>query len=189
MIPEEARPVPPADGTDEDHRGFETKRLAAQLLRQGNGALLQLVFTRAADYFQRLAGTSSPDPDAAERELAACARTPGREVALLTHLSSGEPTGAMGWWRGNPEPALTLLGMLLIVPEHRGQGLGREAVQGLERWLAPQGIQRLRTAVPALAHQEHRLLRSLGFEQLPIRDHVALGLAGSHLALFEKAIE
>jgi GNAT superfamily N-acetyltransferase len=184
---EQARRQAPAR-EPETGNGWASERLAAQLLRPGNEALLQLVFELAGDYFLRLKGTRHPDPDAAERELAACAATPGREVALLTLLESGEPIGALGWWRGNPAPEVTLLGMLLIVPEHRGQGVGREAVRGLEGWLARQQIQRLRTAVPAMAFQEHKLLRALGFEQLSIREHTELGLAGTHLALFEKPI-
>jgi GNAT superfamily N-acetyltransferase len=176
-------------GAPEVGDGWESDRLTAQRLRPGNEALLQMVFVLAGDYFLRLKGTRQPDPDAAERELAACAATRGRELALLTHRASGDPVGVLGWWRGNPEPDVALLGMLMMVPEQRGQGMGREAVRGLEEWLAGQGIRRLRTAVPALAYQEHKLLRALGFEQLPIRDHVLLGLAGSHLALFEKGIE
>jgi GNAT superfamily N-acetyltransferase len=186
MSEDPQRPHPA--GQEPETGGWESERLAAQLLRPGNEALLQLVFERAGDYFLRLKGTRHPDPDAAERELAACAATPGREVALLTDLESGEPIGAIGWWRGNPAPEVTLLGMLLIVPEHRGHGVGREAVRGLEGWLVLQQIQRLRTAVPAMAFQEHKLLRALGFEQLSIREHTELGLAGTHLALFEKAI-
>lgn len=169
--------------------GFATERLTAQLLRSGTAPLLQLVFEAAGDYFLRVNGTRTPEPDAAARELGACAATVGREVAILTDRASGEPIGAIGWWRGNPQPDIALLGMLLVVPERRGAGLAREAVRGLESWLARQRIRRLRTAVPVTAFQEHKLLRALGFEQLPIRDHVALGLAGSHLFLFGKPLE
>jgi GNAT superfamily N-acetyltransferase len=180
----QSRPGGPASAA-----GFETERLAAQLLGSGTAPLLQLVFESAGDYFLRVNGTRTPDADAAARELGACAATAGRDVAILTDRASGEPIGAIGWWRGNPAPEIALLGMLLVVPERRGQGLAREAVRGLESWLGRQQIRRLRTAVPATAFQEHKLLRALGFEQLPIRDHVTLGLAGSHLFLFEKPLE
>jgi GNAT superfamily N-acetyltransferase len=169
--------------------GWETERLAAQLLRPGSEALLQMVFTRAADYFVRVSGQPGPEPGAAEQELAACVATPGREVALLTLLDDGEPAVVLGWWRGNPEPEVALLGMLMVVPEQRGQGLAREALQGLQEWLRGQGIRRVRTAIHASAFAEHRLLRRLGFEQMSIREHSALGLGGSHLALFERPVE
>jgi RimJ/RimL family protein N-acetyltransferase len=179
---------PDEEGRGRGPAGWESARIEALLLRSGNEALLQHVFVRAADYFQRVVGAAGPAPDAAEQEIAACARTEGRDVALLSLRESGEPVGVIGWWRGNPEPDTALLGMLLLVPEQRGAGLGREAVTGLEGWLVGQGVRRLRTAVGAAALAEHRLLRSLGFQLLPVRDHASLGLAGSHLLLWQKPI-
>jgi GNAT superfamily N-acetyltransferase len=176
------------DAAPEHPGGWETERLAAQLLRPGSEALLQMVFAQAGDYFVRVDGRPVPAPDAAEREIAACGATPGREVALLTLQEGGDPAVVLGWWRGNPEPEVALLGMLMVVPEHRGRGLAREAVEGLQEWLRGRGIQRIRTAVHAAAFTEHRLLRSFGFEQMSIRDHTELGLGGSHLALFERSV-
>jgi GNAT superfamily N-acetyltransferase len=107
---------------------------------------------------------------------------------VLSARDSGEPVGVIGWWSGNPTAETALLGMLMMTPDRRGAGLAREAVVGLERWLADRGITRMRTAVGAKAFAEHRLLRALGFELLPVREHTALGMAGSHLMLWEKSI-
>jgi GNAT superfamily N-acetyltransferase len=167
---------------------WETPRLLAQQLRPGHEALLQSVFAAAGDYFGRATGADRPDADAAAGELRACAASPGREVAVLLDRGSGDPVGAIGWWQGNPEPEVTLLGMLMIVPTRRSEGLAREAVEGLERWLAGQGNRRLRTAVGAREYGEQRLVRALGFTAMSIREHTALGLGGSHLALFEKQL-
>ncbi len=171
-----------------DAAAWESFRLIARLLRPGDEPALQKVFEAAGDYFLRIIGRPAPEPDAAEREIRACAATPGREVALLSLIENGEAVGALGWWRGNPEPEVALLGILLIVPEHRGQGLAREAVAGLEGRLGGEGIGRLRTAVAAGDFPTHALLRALGFVQMSIRDHAALGLAGADLALFEKPL-
>lgn len=167
---------------------WETSRLTAQLLGPGHEPLLQAVFQDARDHFQRTTGRASPDPDAAGREIRACTSTPGREVAILSLRENGEPVGTLGWWEGNPEPEVTLLGIVLVVPEHRGKGLAREAVAGLEGWLAEREIRRLRTAVGATDLPTHALLRALGFTQMSIRDHTALGMAGVNLALFEKPL-
>lgn len=167
---------------------WETSRLTAQLLGLGHEPPLQAVFQASGDYFLRTTGRPGPDPDAAAREIRACAATPGREVALLTHRESGEPVAALGWWQKNPEPEVALLGILLVVPEHRGQGLAREAVAGLEGWLAAREIRRLRTAVGATHFPIHALLRALGFSEMSIRDHAALGMAGVNLVLFEKPL-
>lgn len=167
---------------------WESHRLIAQRLGRGHEAVLQHLFVAAGDYFLRVTGRPEPEPDAAAREIEACSGSEGRGVAALIESESGEPIGAIGWWSGNPEPYVALLGMLLVVPSHRGRGLAREAVTSLEGWLAAREIVRLRTAVAAANYPEHKLLRALGFEQMSIRDHTALGLGASHLALFEKAI-
>ncbi|CAN5897335.1 hypothetical protein BH23GEM7_BH23GEM7_35090 [soil metagenome] len=171
-----------------DTPAFETERLMARLLSPGHEPLLQAVFEDARDHFQRTTGRASPDPDTAGREIRACATTPGRAVALLTHRESGEPVAVLGWWEGNPEAEVALLGIVLVVPEHRGKGLARETVAGLEGWLAEREIRRLRTAVGATDFSTHALLRALGFAEMSIRDHTALGMAGVNLALFEKPL-
>jgi RimJ/RimL family protein N-acetyltransferase len=175
-------------GTEDPRILWESERLIAQRLDRPHEAVLQHLFTVAGDYFLRVTGRPEPDPGAAAQELEACAASPGRGVAALIESESGEPIGAIGWWAGNPEPDVTLLGMLLVVPSHRGHGFAREAVRALEGWLAGLEMSRLRTAVAAASYAEHKLLRALGFEQMSIRDHTALGLGGSHLALFEKRI-
>lgn len=173
-------------------RTFESGRLTVQRLGSGDEAVLQEVFEKAGDYFLRITGHPAPEPDAAAREIGSCIATPGRDVALLSlHAEAeaeAEPVGVLGWWHGNPEPDVTLLGMLMLVPERRGRGLARDALAALEAWEAQRGVHRLRTAVAAGNYREHALLRALGFDEMPIRDHVALGLGGAHLALFEKPL-
>ena len=167
---------------------FESTRLSGRLLGPGDEAVLQRIFEAAGDYFLRISGTPAPDPDAAAQEIGSCSATPGREVALLSLQSTGEQVGVLGCWHGNPEADVALLGMLMFVPEHRGQGLAREAIAALGVWEAQRGTRRLRTAVAAENFREHALLRALGFSQMSIRDHAALGLGGVHLALFEKPV-
>lgn len=169
-------------------RVFESARLTVQRLGPGDEAVLQTVFEKAGDYFLRVTGHSAPEPDAAAREIGSCIATPGREVALLSLHAEAEPVGVLGWWHGNPEPDVTLLGMLMLVPAQRGQGLARDALAALAAREAQRGIRRLRTAVAAGSYREHALLRALGFAEMPIRDHVALGLSGANLALFEKPV-
>jgi GNAT superfamily N-acetyltransferase len=167
---------------------FETERLLALALTPETAPLLQRVFEAAGDYFLSITGRAEPDADAAQRELASAARTPGREVALLMLRDSGEPVGALGWWAGNPSPELALLGMLLLAPEHRGGGLAREALQALEAGLASEGHRALRTAVGAGDEKAHALLRRLGFASLDERTHVSLDRGRIMIAFFEKTI-
>lgn len=167
---------------------IETARLAIRALGAEDQARLQRVFDGCADHFSALLGQAGPAPDAAARELAACAATPGRQVAILALGDTGEDVGAVGWWAGNPEPDRALLGMLMIVPAHRGRGLAREALEGVEVWLAGRGIRALRTAFQRRRLAVHPLVRRLGFAEMSIRDHALLGLAGVGISLWEKPV-
>lgn len=167
---------------------LETARLALRTLGPGDEARLQAVFEAAADYFTALTGASGPVPDAAAQEIAGGAATPGRRIAVLTTIDGGEEVGALGWWEGNPEPGWALLGIVMIVPAHRGRGLAREALEGLELWLAARGVHSLRTAFPRRRLALHPIVKALGFREMSIAEHQKLGLAGAGTSLWEKRI-
>ena len=166
---------------------LETDRLLLHPLAPGDEARLQRVFEACADHFAVLMNQPLA-PDAAAAELASCAATPGRAVAILTRVDTGEDVGALGWWRGNPQPDRALLGMLMIHPEHRRQGLAREALDALEVWLRGQGIVALRTAFQRRRLAVHPIVRALGFREMSIREHTLLGLSGAGVSLWEKPV-
>jgi GNAT superfamily N-acetyltransferase len=167
---------------------IETTRLAVRALSAGDEDRLHRVFAACADHFGVLMGQAGPAPDAAAQELAACRATPGRQVAVLTLIDTGEDVGAAGWWAGNPGPDRALLGMLMIDPAHRGQGLAREALEAVEVWLAGRGITALRTAFQRRRLAVHPVVRALGFTEMSIREHALLGLAGAGISLWEKPV-
>jgi GNAT superfamily N-acetyltransferase len=167
---------------------IETARLAIRALGAGDEDRLQRVFTACADHFTALTGQRAPAPDAAVQELRACQETWGRQVAVLTLLDTGEDVGAVGWWAGNPGPDRALLGMLMIDPAHRGQGLAREALQAVEVWLGGRGIRALRTAFQRRRLPIHPIVRALGFTEMSVREHTLLGLGGAGISLWEKPV-
>jgi GNAT superfamily N-acetyltransferase len=166
---------------------METDRLVIRALDEGGQARLQAVFEACADHFALLM-SQRVAPDAAAAELASSAATPGRAVAILTLAETGEDVGAIGWWRGNPEPDRALLGMLMIHPAHRRQGLAREALGALEVWLRGQGIVALRTAFQRRRLPIHPIVKGLGFKEMSIAEHALLGLGGVGVSLWEKPI-
>lgn len=167
---------------------IETARLVIRSLDAGDEARLQRIFQACADHFAALVGQAGPAPDAAAQELRACSATPGRQAAVLTLAETGEDVGAVGWWAGNPQADRALLGMLMVVPAHRGQGLAREALDAVEVWLAGRGIQAMRTAFQRRRLAIHPVVRALGFREMSIRDHAALGLGGAGISLWEKPV-
>ena len=172
----------------DDFDTLESERLVLTTLSRGDEARLQAVFDACRDFFQVLHAQPAPPPDAAAQELASAAAMPGRAAAVLSLADTGEDVGAIGWWRGNPAADRTLLGMLMVAPEHRGRGLAREALGALEVWLAGHGTVALRTAFPYRRVRVPPIVRALGFRELPIREHTALGMSHAGTWLWEKPI-
>jgi RimJ/RimL family protein N-acetyltransferase len=165
-----------------------TPRLEIRLLGAGDEARLQAVFREAGDHFLPVTGRPAPDPDAAEREIRGCAASPGRDVAALVWRDTGRDVGAVGWWLGHPEPDVTLLGMLMVAMQHRQRGVAREALAGLEGWLAGEGITRVRSAASADDRRAQAVLKALGFREMNEQRHVGLDRGRLRLSMLEKRI-
>jgi GNAT superfamily N-acetyltransferase len=164
------------------------ERLALQPLGLDDVDSLQAVYDAAPDFFQVIVGSHSAAPDAASNELRQAAQ-PGREVALI-RLPDGSVAGALGWWAGKPSEEVALLGMLLILPQHRGQGLARAALEALEGSLAGQGITQLRTAIPyrRATPAVRAILQAFGFQPMPVAEHTRMGMSGAGISLWHKQV-
>lgn len=174
--------------TQPDPIEIRSERLVILPLAPEHAERLQRVYDGAHDYFQAIAGVQGPAPDTALRELRQSQAQPGRTAAVVTR-ADGTDVGALGWWAGRPTAEVALLGMLLILPEHRGQGLAREALAALEGHLAAGAVSQLRTAIPYRRLGPLReLLRTLGFAEMSIAEHTSMGMAGAGTSLWEKPI-
>ncbi len=166
---------------------LRTERLVIRPLGPDDAARLQAVFDAAPDHFAAVAGVEAADPESAAHELRESAARPGREVALVS-LADGPDVGALGWWAGNPEPDVALLGMIVVVPAHRGAGVAREALAAVEARLATQGMRRLRTAFARRRRAIQPVVQALGFREMGIAEHTKLGIAGAGTSLWEKEL-
>jgi len=166
---------------------IESARLVIRPLGLDDAPRLQAIFEAAPDHFSVVAGVEGASEESAAHEIREAAARPGREVALVS-LHDGSDVGALGWWAGNPEPDVALIGLILVVPAHRGAGVAREALAALQARLAARGIARLRTAFPRRRRPIQAVVRALGFEEMSIREHTKLGIAGASVSLWEKAI-
>ena len=164
---------------------FETDRLTLVQATPDHTAELQSVFEAAGDHFLTVTGRPEPEPDAAQREIDACARIPGRMVAILRE-EGGDAVGALGAWLHHPDQGLALVGMLMVVRDRRREGLAREALDGFSLWAAGQGVRALRTATGAGDAGAQEIVRALGFQPLDERTHIGLDRGRIMIALFER---
>jgi len=167
---------------------IRTAALTLQPLGLDDVDRLQAVYDAAPDFFQAIVGSEGAAPDAALTEIRQAAQ-PGREVALVL-LPDGAAAGAIGWWAGKPSEDVALLGMLLVLPEHRGRGLARAALAALEESLSAGGITQLRTAIPyrRATPAVRAFLEAFGFEPMPLAEHTRMGMSGAGISLWHKAI-
>jgi GNAT superfamily N-acetyltransferase len=129
-------------------------------------AILDL-YARCADYFLLQDGelavmsdadelfTDVPPPKRPEDQYVLGFRREGRldaVAALLPH---------------HPQPGDWYLGLLLVTPDLRSQGVGREMYESIEQWSVSRGAQRMLLAVLEENAPAYRFWRSLGFE--PVR--------------------
>jgi GNAT superfamily N-acetyltransferase len=167
---------------------FRTERLVVRVLTPEEAPRLQTVYEGAVDYFRVLTDADEVSPDTALVELRQCAAQPGRAAAVVS-LADGTDVGALGWWAGRPAAEVALLGMVVVLPSHRGQGIAHEVLEALQRWLAEQGVTQLRTAIPYRRSAKVRdLLEALGFVPMSIAEHTRMGMAGAGIALWEKPL-
>ena len=73
--------------------------------------------------------------------------------------------GVGDWW----------LGLLLIDPDYRGKGLGRQVYTAYESWAAKQGAQRIYLGVIEENHTAHRFWQGLGFKEIKRRPPTRFG--------------
>lgn len=120
---------------------------------------LQAVYAASHDYFVQTAGTA-PAPTQAEYDLSEAASDDGR--FLLGIALDDAWVGVLDLWLAVPGPYDVRLGLILLRPASRRQGLGSWALRILEAWL--------RQATPS----EAVVLT------LPAHDHAAQAFFSAH---------
>lgn len=82
---------------------------------------------------------------------------------VLTSAKSGMCVGLLSVYHGYPEPDVAYIGELFLLPDHQGQGLGREAYLGLEAELRSQGLRAARVGIGLRNWNALRFWIRLGF--------------------------
>ncbi len=156
--------------------GFLLEGYSVRRLRAADAAELQGLFERCSDYVQLYSGLP-PRPTEGEEELHAL--PPGKELAdkfsFGLFSSEQELVGYVDLMRNYPTEQEWWIGLLMVDPKARNQGLGRLAYEASARWVRSQGGRTIWIGVLEENASAERFWRRLGFEEVRRESHTADG--------------
>lgn len=152
---------------------------------------VQALLARCADYLELVAGLR-PSPELAHDVFTLLPPGKRREEKVLPGLSgpsgeSGELPGLLDAVRDYPEPGVWFLGLLLLDPAHRDQGLGTGRYRAFERWAQQFGAQEIRLWVAEQNPAASRFWQRLGFLQIERLPPELFGAKESVFLLWSRA--
>ena len=129
--------------------------------------MLQALLEKCADYSQLLTG-APPPPSSAASLLVDCpeGKTPGDKLVIGLFTEPQDLIGVLDAIRDYPAPDDWWLGLLLLDPAQRGQGLGQRVYQSFERWAGQREARCIYLGVIEQNQGAYRFWRKAGFEPL-----------------------
>ena len=126
---------------------------------------LQALLERSADFFYLIEG-QPPGPDAA-RSLE-IEGPPGwslkKKILIGVKDQNSSLIAIIEGMRDYPEDGIFWIGLLLIDPFKRSQGLGERIMNGFEGWARAQGARQVRLGVADVNRKAMRFWQRIGFE-------------------------
>lgn len=142
-------------------------RGAFELLSPTDAPEVLDLYARCADYFLLQDGEAAAASDAHELFTDVPPSKCPKDQYVLGYRREGLLAAVAALLPNHPQPRDWYLGLLLLDPRLRGQGLGREMYTSIERWSAAHGAKRMLLAVLIENAAAHHFWRSLDFE--PVR--------------------
>jgi GNAT superfamily N-acetyltransferase len=143
-------------------KGYQVVRLTL-----ADAPELQDLYERCTDYHEAHEGVPTR-PGAGEEEL--CAGPPGRsledKLPFGIYSMGGELIGYLELFRNYPAEGEWWIGLLMLDPKVRGQGLGGEIYQSARTWAAEQGAHSILLGVLEEEHAAERFWQRQGFSEL-----------------------
>jgi GNAT superfamily N-acetyltransferase len=150
---------------------------------------LQALFERYADYALIVEG-GAVSPHAAQEALQET--PPGRSLAdkflYCVWHPQAQLVGVLEGMRGYPDESTWWIGLLLLDPAVRGQGLGRRLVQRLGAWAQAQGATALMLGVMADNHPAFAFWRQQGFDLVRVSEPRTFGKKVQTVSVLRKAL-
>jgi ribosomal protein S18 acetylase RimI-like enzyme len=141
----------------------------AQLTFEDTAAIQELIF-KCADYVLLVDG-HPPSPDGAREILEDLPPGKTREdkIALGAWAEDGRLICVLDAVRGYPGASDWWIGLLLIDPAYRGQGLGEKVCRLFEDWASENGAENVYLGVVEANDRAYKFWQRLGFEEVQRR--------------------
>ena len=135
-------------------------------LSERDGAAVQELCERCGDYF-RLHGGEPPSKNAAAEIFASLppGKTQKDKFVFGVETPTGALAGVVDLVRDFPENGVWMLGLMLLAPGERGNGLGRAAHAELVQWAKALGAKSVRIGVIEENRDGARFWDSLGYRR------------------------
>jgi GNAT superfamily N-acetyltransferase len=137
---------------------------------------LQALLERSADFFELVEG--QPPGKYAAQEVAA-GGPPGwtldKKFLIGIYGQAGAMIATIEGIRDYPETGTFWIGLMIIDPDHRGQGLGERMLRGFEGWALAQGAAWVGLGVAESNLKAYRFWQRMGFEQTSVTGPVQMG--------------
>ncbi|MEM6838089.1 MAG: GNAT family N-acetyltransferase [Cyanobacteria bacterium P01_C01_bin.120] len=138
-----------------------------KLLSPQDAAQLQILFAQCGDFFVMTNGVPAKATAAVEEFTAVPnGKTPEDIRALGLVDNCDRLVGTSIGVQGYPDPQTWWLGLMLLAPEQRRQGLGTGFYRALEQWIADQGYRFVSLCAIAPNTGGRQFWQRLGFENI-----------------------
>lgn len=147
--------------------GFALNRpgYAVKLLKPRDAAVLQNLYEQCTE-FSLLTDGQPPSPMAARDEFDAVPDGKTTKDKYILGLFNRQDVliGMIESIRHYPDNQTWWLGLMMLSPQQRGQGLGSEFYQAFENWVSAQGVKQVSLSVVEANELGLQSWKSLGFE-------------------------
>ncbi len=148
----------------------------ARLLQQGDLGELQLLLEKCLDYMLLVDGhPAGPSAAASLFSDFPSGKTAADLVLIGISTQENRLVGLLHAVTDYPETGACWIGLLLIDPEYRNQGLGKLIVWSFEDWLASRGAQGIMLGVVESNERALKFWQSVGFEVVERRPPEQIG--------------
>jgi GNAT superfamily N-acetyltransferase len=138
---------------------------SVKLLKLEDATVLQSLYEQCTE-FAFLTDGQPPSPTAAHNEFDAVpdGKTTKDKYIFGLFNPQNDLIGMIESLRHYPDNQTWWLGLMMLSPKQRGQGLGSEFYQGFENWVSAQGIKQVSLSVVEANELGLQFWKSLGFE-------------------------